>query len=43
MCVENTNVFSGVIRMAGKYTVTLAKLIHDNGLEIVYMPDKPQE
>ena len=29
--------------MAGKYTVTLAKLIHDNGLEIVYMPDKPQE
>ena len=29
--------------MAGKYTVALAKLIHDNGLEVVFMPNKPQE
>ena len=29
--------------MAGKYTVSLSKLIHDNGLEVVFMPDKPQE
>ena len=29
--------------MAGKYTVALSKLISDNGLEVVYMPDKPQE
>ena len=28
--------------MAGKYTVELSKLICDNGLEVVYMPDKPQ-
>lgn len=28
--------------MAGKYTVSLAKLIDDNGLEIVYMPNKPE-
>jgi len=33
----------GVMRMASKYSVTLAKLIHDNGLEVVFMPDKPQE
>ena len=33
----------GVMKLAGKYTVALSKLINDNGLEIVYMPDKPQE
>ena len=28
--------------MASKYTVELSKLIRDNGLEIVYMPNKPE-
>ena len=28
--------------MASKYTVALSKLIRDNGLEIVYMPSKPE-
>ena len=27
--------------MASKYSVTLSKLIHDNSLEVVFMPDKP--
>ena len=39
----STHFIIGVIRMAGKYTVALAKLIHDNGLEVVFMPNKPQE